>query len=38
MPFYSYLHLDIEEQQRGSLSRDIQYGIAEKFKNYLTSS
>ena len=38
LPVYRYLHLDMEEQTREALSRNIQYGIAEKFKNYLTNS
>jgi hypothetical protein len=37
-PAYRYLHLDPEEQTRESLIRNIQYGIAEKFKNHLTNS
>jgi hypothetical protein len=38
LPVYEYLHLHLEEQSSESLSRNIQYGIAEQFKKYLTSS
>jgi hypothetical protein len=38
MPVYRHLHLHLEEQSSEALSRDIQYGIAEKFKKYLTNS